>query len=180
MGSGVVCQKSPYSNPVQSKCMQMLYSVGLDLIQPTKNPRYLNLSRFPIRQSSSLGTPSLLGGSNNSRLLPKLFLLSLCLRWSWFVVFFVFYVFITALYIFHWVLLVFLFLGLIFFVSCHLSCFYSILSSSIFISASTLCLEVGLYGLLSVVLLLMLVLCLLISCFGLLVFIFLGLLCLLF
>jgi len=26
--------------------MQMPYSVGLDLVQPTKNPRYLNLSRF--------------------------------------------------------------------------------------------------------------------------------------
>ena len=94
---------------------------------------------------------------------------------------FVFYVFVFALYIFHWVLLVFLFLGLIIFlVSCHLSCFYSVLSSSIFILVFTLCLEVGLCGLLSVVLLLMLLLFLdllfLVSQF----FIFLGLLCLLF
>ena len=34
-------------NPAQSKCMQMPYSVGLDLVRPTKNPRYLNLSGFP-------------------------------------------------------------------------------------------------------------------------------------
>ena len=74
------------------------------------------------------------------------------------IVFFVFYVFVTALYIFHWVLLVFLFLGLIFLVLCHLSCFYSVLLSSIFISTSILCLEVGLCGLSSVVLLLVLVL----------------------
>ena len=34
-------------NPAQSKWMQMPYSVGLDLVRPTKNPRYLNLSGFP-------------------------------------------------------------------------------------------------------------------------------------
>ena len=44
------------------------------------------------------------------------------------------------------------------FVLLFLFCHYSVLFSSIFISASTLCLEVELCGLLSVVLLLMLVL----------------------
>ena len=71
------------------------------------------------------------------------------------IVFFVFYVFVTALYIFHWVLLVFLFLGLSL---CRLFCFYSVLPSSIFISTSILCLEVRLCSLSSVVLLLVLVL----------------------
>jgi len=47
--------------------------------------------------------------------------------------------------------------------------FYFVLSSAIFISASTLCLEVGLCGLTSVVLLLMLMLLSLVSCFGLLI-----------
>jgi len=52
----------------------------------------------------------------------------------------------------------FLFLGLISLGFMSFVLFDSVLSSSIFISASTLCLEVGLCGLSSVVLLLMLVL----------------------
>ena len=35
--------------PAQSKYMQMLYSVSLDLVRSTKNPRYLNLSGFPTK-----------------------------------------------------------------------------------------------------------------------------------
>ena len=37
------------SNLVQGKYMQILYSVGLDLIWSTKNLRYLNLSGFPTK-----------------------------------------------------------------------------------------------------------------------------------
>jgi len=37
--------------------MQMPYSMGLDFVQPTKNPRYLNLSRF-LSRTCRTGTES--------------------------------------------------------------------------------------------------------------------------
>ena len=96
--------------------------------------------------------------SNNSRLSPKLFLLSLCLGSQGLLspLSFMFSLLLCISFIGSY--LSFLFSGLIFSVACYLSYFYPVLSSSNFILASTLCLEVRLCGLLSVVLLLILVL----------------------
>jgi len=52
--------------PAQSKCTQMLYSVGLDLVRPTKNPRYLNLSGFPTKVEFQSCDSQFLGRSRGS------------------------------------------------------------------------------------------------------------------